>query len=58
MVSAIRRGLGLAPGERKTFAGPAAAAFAQRLDKWAEGDVIGDGWEDFLADSDDDDDDD
>ena len=28
----------------------AARAFAQRLDDWGDGDVVGDGWEDLLDD--------
>ena len=50
MASAIRSGLGLTPSHKKSFTGMAARAFAQRLDDWDDGDIEGDGWEDFLDD--------
>lgn|GEM_PF-2264343 len=49
MQSAIRQ-LGLVPGTKKTFTGMAARMFAQRLDDWDDGDVVGTDWEDLLDD--------
>lgn len=48
MASAIRRDLGLTPGVQQRFEGKAAKAFAQRLEAWEDGDVIGKGWEALL----------
>ncbi len=48
LIRSLRADLGLTPGQKETFTGPKAVAFARRLDAWDEGDIVGDAWEDLV----------